>query len=125
MSTLLMRRIVSIVSAAGILVNTFYFFGNASAALAIYRLASGVPTEDRRMLYMPSLYRDVQRIERLVPENATLWYVAPFRPHVIAYFLYPRMIRWGSPNPSDLDKIRHDHPGDWVLSDHNMDPAKD
>ena len=74
---------------------------------------------------MPSLYRDMLAVQQQVPLDATLWYVAPYSPRELLYFLYPRVLRWGSPNVADLEKIRQAHPADWVISDHSDSPAED
>jgi hypothetical protein len=79
----------------------------------------------RRMAFMPSLYHDMLEVQQRVPPDATIWYVAPLSPHELLYFLYPRVLRWGSPYLSDREKIRRAHPQDWVITNHSANPATD
>lgn len=79
----------------------------------------------RRLLMLPNLYRDVLRVNALIPSNATLWYVAPYKPHYILYYIYPRKIKWGSPHLSDAMHIHQEHPRDWILSDETYDNPMD
>jgi len=76
------------------------------------------------LLYTP-LYQDIKRIRELVPESATIWHVASDDPWHINYMLYPRVLRRGSHLREDIEKVRQEHPEDWVLTHETNNPQRD
>ena len=101
--------------AAGLAVNAALLTRQIAPSLRIARVALGRTNEERRLLIYGRLYTDIIEARRKVPDTATLWWVSPEYPWLINYYLYPRVLRWGSPDSSARDEFRRRHPGDWII----------
>lgn len=109
----------------GLSVNFRFLIPQLRWTLKIFQHAQTLSLEQKRLILFPTMYPDILRIRRIVPENATLWVVSPFMPSHINYLLYPRTLCIGSKSMGDLNKIRSLHPKDWVLTHFAYDPQKD
>jgi len=97
------------------LVNSFYLLQNFRKAAIGFWGIHGFSNVDRRLLQRGSWYQAVLAVQNQVPQNATLVLVSPAPPWYLAYYLYPRLLTQGSNILSDRQKVRKNHPRDWVL----------
>jgi hypothetical protein len=109
------RRLPAILLAAALALNAALLAFQFAASLGIARAASGRTDEQRRLMMYGGLYADIAAARRQIPETATLWWVSPEYPWLIGYYLYPRVLRWGSPDASARGEFLRSHPGDWVV----------
>jgi hypothetical protein len=109
------RALAAFLIAASLALNAFVFAGRAGPVLKIFKSTFGLSNERRRLMMYGSLYGDIIAARRAVPETATLWWVSPEYPWLVNYYLYPRILRWGSPNVLDREELRRKHPSDWVV----------
>jgi len=98
-----------------LLVHMYPLFFSARHAFHDYALMHHKSETERRRMIFGQLYTDIETAAAQIPESATIWWVSPHLPWHHAYFLYPRILRWGSPHREDLAAIRHLHPTDWVM----------
>ncbi|HXT02129.1 MAG TPA: hypothetical protein VN915_15750 [Elusimicrobiota bacterium] len=105
----------TLILALALAVNAALLVRSFGAALKIARAAAGKTVDAQRLMMYGGLYADIAALRERVPETATLWWVSPEYPWLVSYFLYPRVLRWGSPDASARPEFRREHPGDWVV----------
>jgi hypothetical protein len=107
--------IPALLLAAALAANAAFLAHEGARTLKIARAALGRTNEQRRLLIYGGLYADIIRARREVPESATLWWVSPEYPWLVSYYLYPRVMRWGSPDRSARGEFGRRHAGDWIV----------
>ncbi len=106
-------------------VNLIFLFKQPHWSWRIFHRFHRLTLNEKYAALYPAFFSDILAIRKQVPEDADIWLVSPADAWHINYYLYPRIIRFGSANLDDLDKERRSHPKGWVLIHQNLDPQRD
>lgn len=105
----------TLILTAALAVNAALLSRRFVAALKVARAAAGKTDEETRLMMYGGVYADIAALRARIPETAALWWVSPEYPWLVSYFLYPRVMRWGSPDASARPAFRRKYPGDWIV----------
>ena len=105
-------------------VNALFFLPNAWKAGVSYITFRGLSNPERRYLQRGNWYRAVLAAESQMPLDASVRYVSPAPAWYLAYYFYPRLLKKGSTDLRDRDKIRRQYPYEWVLAYSEENPPQ-
>jgi len=100
---------------AATLINAAFLPERLGRAILAVREFYGLDNHQRRLLLWGNFYREILGVENTIPKSATVWLVTRHPPWYVNYYLYPRAMYWVATRDSDLDRVRSEHPSDWVL----------
>jgi hypothetical protein len=97
------------------LVNSIFLFPKCWQAFVSVRTLWGLTNAERRALMFGNWYSAVLNVQNHIPLGADIRLVSKEFPWYLTYFLYPRLIRAGSSDPTALQSVRQKYDQEWVL----------
>ncbi len=106
---------IRVLVAGACAVNALYVIPNSWEAVRTALSMRGLSNVQRRILQKGAWYQALLTIDHDIPPRASIRLVSSAPPWYLAYYLYPRLLRRGSEQPADLDRVRRQYPEEWTL----------